>query len=237
MKLKRVEAPCGCTFELTDKTVREERWHCPTCNEFLEESEEPVKIYECSHDGCGEKYNEEDGSQSCCPACNRPFNRKINNLGHASCNEEEECEKAVAVQCPICEEWCREDELTEGAGPVTTKASKKQKQQDAEEKRKAEQAEEIVELKRRLAIFTRKYGVEITSPPHDGLCCSATAKCFTVMVGVGYCVTVRTWTRAEAEKLAAMMKETSVERHHADLTVKIREDSVSLGLFNLPEYK
>lgn len=233
----KVEAPCGCVFDLTPKTVREQRWFCPVCNEFLEDSEEPVRIYECSHDGCGTKYSEDDGSQSCCPNCNRPMNRKINDCGHASCADEEECEKVSAVQCPVCESWCREDELTKGVdAPVTTKTGRKQKQQAAEAQRAVEQQAELVDVKRRLDLFVKQYGVEVINQPKIGLCCSAMVKCFSVRVGCNYMTNFRVWTRPEAERLAVVMHETSTERHSPDLTVEIAEDSVSLGAFNLPEY-
>jgi hypothetical protein len=233
----KVEAPCGCVFDLTPKTVREQRWFCPVCNEFLDDSEEPVRIYECSHDGCGTKYSEDDGSQSCCPDCNRPMNRKINDCGHASCADEEECEKVTAVQCPVCESWCREDELTKGVDtPVTTKAGRKQKQQDAVAQRAAEQQAEVIEVARRVVLFTKQYGVEVVAPAHVGPCSSASVRCFVVHAGCSYMTTVRTWTRPEAERLAVVLRETSVDRHQPDFTVEIDTDTLSLGIYNLPEY-
>jgi len=65
------------------------KYQCPHCNKILDTEEDDDEIYtlrECSNDECGCIFIAEDGNN--CPDCNRPFTRKLADVGCPDCEEE-----------------------------------------------------------------------------------------------------------------------------------------------------
>lgn len=74
---------------------------CGSCDEVaVAEDYDQYTLRECSNDDCGQTFVAVDGNN--CPQCNRPFTRRLADVGCTEC-EEGEMEGITVRKCPDCE--------------------------------------------------------------------------------------------------------------------------------------
>ena len=232
-KKRLVKAPCGHSFDQSEQQV-EDRFWCPDCEEVIEETK---KIYQCSHEnqGCGGEYTEDEGDHTCCPNCNRGFNRVYNRYGHEDCMGETECEECQAIECPDCNEWCRVEDLedtTEDQAKADEEESKMKKASGEAEKKAEQEAipKRLEAFRAALAKFVEKFHCEIVKDVEvyevgtftEIQACAKDYSVYRIENRSGMYST-GCWTREEAERTIEFLKTIDAERHSSQLSFRIED--------------
>lgn len=96
---KQTQCP-ECNEELPANLESRQGFKCQSCD-HIEDAEgfDQYTLRECSNDNCGQIFVATDGNN--CPQCNRPFTRRLADIGCNEC-EEGEMETVTIQECPSC---------------------------------------------------------------------------------------------------------------------------------------
>ncbi len=97
----QVKVCTECEEILPEDPTLHAAFKCDDC-EYLAMTDDydQYTLRECSNDNCGTKFVAQDGNN--CPDCNRPFTRKLAEVGCTECNEGEMQEVKV-IECESCQ--------------------------------------------------------------------------------------------------------------------------------------